>query len=453
MRERFADYSRRLYFRPEVRIVVEDGRSFARRTPEKYQVIQATLVDTWASTAAGAFALSENNLYTTDAFYDYLSHLTDDGILAFSRWGFDPPRESLRLLALAKVALDRLGEHDHQKHFIVVREGQTSGWGALDTVLISRKPFRPEDLARAHAEIQTAKMQPVYLPDAQTPNPFSELLQSRDASEFYERYRYDVSPVNDNKPFFFYTVQPRDLAAFLAGSEESADYKVNRAVPLLFALVGISLVATLVVLVLPPLVLKARLPSERGIRTFLLYFLFIGVGYILIQVALIQKFVVLLGHPTYALTVIIFSMLVASGIGSYVSRKLLAGSDSRLTRALLVVAVLVGALAFAAPFVSEAGIGWPLALKILVTGAVVALPAFAMGMPFPTGLARLESRHPASVRWAWALNAASSVLGSATAIFLAIYLGLRETLIAGGVMYILAALVVMATRKQSKASL
>jgi hypothetical protein len=258
-----------------------------------------------------------------------------------------------------------------------------------------------------------------------------------------------VSPVDDNKPFFFYTVQPRDLAAFLAGSEESADHKVNRAVPLLFALVGISLVATLIVLILPPLVLKAKLPAERGIRTFLLYFLFIGVGYILVQVALIQKFVVLLGHPTYALTVIIFSMLVASGLGSYVSRKLLAGSDSRLTRALLGVAVLIGALAFAAPFVSESAIGWPLAVKIFVTALVVAAPAFAMGMPFPTGLARLEARHAASVRWAWALNAASSVLGSATAIFLAIYMGLQLTLLAGGVMYILAAIVVIATRKQS----
>ena len=92
-----------------MRIEVEDGRSFVRRSPEKYQILQATLVDTWASTAAGAFALSENNLYTTDAFYDYLSHLTDDGILAFTRWGFDPPRESLRLISLARVALDRLG--------------------------------------------------------------------------------------------------------------------------------------------------------------------------------------------------------------------------------------------------------------------------------------------------------------------------------------------------------
>ena len=105
-----------LYLRPDVHINIEDGRSFVRRSPEKYQVIQATLVDTWASTAAGAFALSENNLYTTEAFRDYLSHLTDDGLLTFTRWGFDPPRESLRLVSLAIAALGDLGEHDPARH-------------------------------------------------------------------------------------------------------------------------------------------------------------------------------------------------------------------------------------------------------------------------------------------------------------------------------------------------
>src|SRR5439155_2989269 len=117
MRDRFARESHRLYFRPEVRLFVEDGRSFVRRSSEKYQVIQATLVDTWASTAAGAFALSESNLYTTDAFYDYVSHLTDDGVLAFTRWGFDPPRESLRVVSLGIHALARLGENNLGSHF------------------------------------------------------------------------------------------------------------------------------------------------------------------------------------------------------------------------------------------------------------------------------------------------------------------------------------------------
>ncbi len=101
MQEKFPQLSGGLYLRPDVHVEVEDGRSFVRRSQSRYQVIQATLVDTWASTAAGAFALTENNLYTSDAVRDYLSHLTGDGMVAFTRWGFDPPRESLRLVSLA----------------------------------------------------------------------------------------------------------------------------------------------------------------------------------------------------------------------------------------------------------------------------------------------------------------------------------------------------------------
>src|SRR5205807_2830328 len=127
-----------LYLRPEVNIFVEDGRSFIRRSRDRFQVIQATLVDTWASTAAGAFALSENNLYTTNAFVDYLSHLTDQGVLAFTRWGFDPPRESLRLVSVAYAALRQVGQQDPARNIIVVRQNSKAlqGWGAQDTILI-----------------------------------------------------------------------------------------------------------------------------------------------------------------------------------------------------------------------------------------------------------------------------------------------------------------------------
>jgi hypothetical protein len=449
MRRDFPQLSQRLYLRPEVRIVVEDGRSFIRRSPEKYDILQATLVDTWASTAAGAFALSENSLYTTDAFYDYLTHLTDEGVLSFTRWGFEPPRESLRLLSLARAALDRLGEHDYARHVMVTRQGSAEGWGSLDTVLISRKPFSSEDIERTRAALAAGNMESVYLPgDPADKNAFSRLLTTDDPESFYENYRYDVSPVNDNRPFFFYTVQPRDLFAFLAGPTESADYKINRAVPLLFGLMGISLAATAVILLLPPFVLGSRLPKEPGVQRLLLYFLFIGIGYILVQVALIQKFVMLLGHPTYALTVIIFSMLVFSGLGSFFSRRFVRSDDSRLQRTLVLVAVLVAVLAFATPVISDAGIIWPLPLKMLVTALMIAPAAFLMGMPFPSGLTRLEQEHPASVRWAWALNAAASVLGSASAIFLAIYLGLRETLLVGGLMYIGACVTVISSKRR-----
>ena len=446
MRKNFPQLSQNLYLRPEVHIEVEDGRSFVRRSPEKYQILQATLVDTWASTAAGAFALSENSLYTTDAFYDYLTHLTDDGILAFTRWGFDPPRESLRLIALARSALDRLGEHDYKSHVMVVRQGSVKGWGAQDTVLISRKPFKPEDIQRARTAVGAGNLEEIYIPGDKVTNEFGRLLTTSNPKEFYRNYQYDVSPVDDNRPFFFYTVQPRDLLNFVRNPTDSADYKINRAVPLLFGLMAVSILATIVILVLPPTVLGTKLPREPGAQRMLLYFLCIGVGYILVQVALIQKFVLLLGHPTYALTVIVFSMLVFSGLGSFFSRKVVADDDGRLMRILWIVASLVAVLAFSAPAVSNAGIAWPLPLKMLVTSAMIAPAAFVMGMPFPTGLTRMEKFHPTSVRWAWALNAASSVLGSASAIFLAIYLGLRTTLLVGGIMYIGACLTVIASR-------
>ena len=444
MRQRFPDLSRGLYLRPDVHIVVEDGRSFVRRSAAKYQVIQATLVDTWASTAAGAFALSENNLYTTDALQDYLTHLTDDGFTAFTRWGFDPPRESLRLVALGIEALGKLGESEPWRHVMVGREGSVQGWGARDTVLISRKSFAADDIERARVLFTAAGMQAIYLPGVQVRNQFFDLLHSPHPEDYERQYTFDISPVTDNRPFFFYTVQPRDLWSFVTtASRDTPDYKVNKAVPLLFGLMGISLVATALILVLPPVVLGTRLPRHRGVLGFLPFFLFIGAGYILIEVGLIQKFVLFLGNPTYALTVVIFSLLLSSGLGSAVSRRLVGESEGALVKTLGLVALLAAALGAVVSALLPATVWLPLPLKVAMTVALVAPLGFAMGMPFPTGLARLESWHAPSVRWAWSLNAASSVLGSVSALVCAIYLGLIQTLVIGGLFY-LAALAVVA---------
>ena len=445
MRDRFPQLSRNLYARPEVHVYTEDGRSFVRRSTDTYQVIQATLVDTWASTAAGAFALSENNLYTSDAFRDYLTHLTGDGLIAITRWGFEPPRESLRLVSLAIDALSQVGEADPAGHVIVGRAGTVQGWGATDTVLISRKPFPPDDIARARALFAASGMQAVYLPGVETRNEFYDLLHSPDPAEYQRNYTFDISPVSDNRPFFFYTVQPRDLWKFIStASHAAADYNaVNKAVPLLFGLMGISLLATVLVLVAPPLVLGTRLPRHPGVRNFLLYFLFIGAGYILIEVALIQKFVLFLGSPPRALVGVIFAMLVSSGLGSAASRKVLGKNEARLIKALGGVAILASLLALILSSLLAALVWLPWQVKMALTVALIAPMGFVMGMPFPTALQRLEEWHAPSVRWAWSLNAASSVLGSVGALVCAIYLGLVQTLIIGGLFY-LAALAVVA---------
>jgi hypothetical protein len=453
MREKFPAQSRGLYLRPDVHVHVEDGRSFVRRSTDKYQVIQATLVDTWASTAAGAFALSENNLYTTDAFHDYLTHLTGDGMVCFTRWGVEPPRESLRLISLGMAALNQLGETQPWRHVIVGRLGSSKGWGARDTVLISRKPLSDADIGRAKGLFAAAGMETVYLPGLDVHNPFRDLLLSPNPTEYQRNYTFDITPVTDNRPFFFYTVQPRDLWNFVRhASHESADYYANnKALPLLFGLMAISLVATALILLAPPLVLGTRLPRHPGVLRFLLYFLFIGTGYILIEVGLIQKFVLFLGHPTYALTVVIFSLLTSSGLGSFASRKVLGSDEGRLIKALGCVALLAALLALLVSGLLSALVWLPLPLKILITVALLMPLGFVMGMPFPTALRRLEEMHAPSVRWAWSLNAAASVLGSVGALVCAIYLGLIQTLIIGGLFY-LAALVVVARATRVEAA-
>ncbi len=439
MRKRYPAYSNNLYFRPDVHIAVEDGRSFIRRSREQYQVLQATLVDTWASTAAGAFALSENNLYTTEAFGDYLSHLTPDGVMAFTRWGFDPPRESLRIVSLAITALHHIGQNDPARNIIVVREdvNQLHQWGAQDTILVSRNPFTAADLERLQQGAKTAGMEIVYQPGTARDTPFRTLLTIPSRERFFDSYAFDVRPVGDDRPFFFYTVQARDVLDFLShASHATADYKINSALPVLFGVVGISILATIIMLALPPMLLGHRLPRERGAIPALFFFLCIGAGYIIIQVALIQKFVLFLGHPTYALTVIIFSMLLSSGCGSFASKRLVQGNPAKLRTVLIIVAALNVLLALIVTPICEGGVWLPFALKVLITVALISPLGFAMGMPFPTGLTLLERVMPASVRWAWAVNAASSVLGSAAAMFLAIYLGLRTTLMIGSALYI-----------------
>jgi len=309
---------------------------------------------------------------------------------------------------------------------------------------VGRKPFSDADIARAQAVFASGVQYAIYYPGSTMKNEFQDLLLSPNPAAYERNYLFDITPVTDDRPFFFYTVQPRDLLAFLkGGGEEKMDYKINTAVPLLFGLMAISIAATLVILLAPPLVLGTRLPSQPGVRGFLIYFLFIGTGYILIEVGLIQKFVLFLGHPTYALTVVIFSMLVSSGVGSTSSTRMLGSDQGRLIKALGLVALLTSLLAIVVSSLLSSLVWLPWGLKVLLTVALITPLGFVMGMPFPTGLKRLEDWHAPSVRWAWSLNAASSVLGSVGALVCAIYLGLVQTLIVGGVFY-LAALAIIA---------
>ena len=429
--------SHRLYQRPDVHIVIEDGRCYTRRSPEHYGAIQATLVDTWASTAAGAFALTENNLYTVDAFREYLRHLEPDGMLSITRWEFETPREALRLISLGMEALRAEGAADPSRHFVVVSDGQLSHLGARATMLMKRSPFTKDELAAVEEDMKDTDMHPLFLPNRVLPTPFTELLHAPDAAAYQNAYPYDITPVWDNRPFFFFNVRTGDMLKMWAG-KETMDLKVNLGLLMLMATMVLSVVAVALFLLLPAR-LSRRLPDSPAVRRWLFFFATIGLAYILVEVAFIQKFVLFLGHPTYALTVAVFILLVSSGIGSFWTRRFdEAAMAKRLPGLLAATAGFVGLLAASVTPLLTALVSLPLPGRVAVAALMLAPAGFLMGTAFPSGL-RLAGRVDAGcLQWAWAMNAATSVLGSLLAVFVSIHFGIWQTMALGAICYLAA---------------
>ena len=451
MRERYADYSQHLYERPDVHIHVTDGRSFIRSTPQRFDVVQMTLVDTWASTAAGAFALSENNLYTVEAFREYFEHLKPDGMIAITRWEFRHPREALRVVSVAMEALHRLGVANPARNFIVASQGPLNEDGIPVVVLAKKSPFSPEEEALISGHLaRYSELYAFYLPSQPGSNPFADLIASNDPYAFARGYAYNVSPVSDNAPFFFFTLKAGQVLGE-KGLRAGIDWKVNLGVLVLLIVLAISVVAVLIFLVIP-LALKAGKQSPLP----LLYFVAVGLGYIMVEIAFIQRFVLFLGHPTYALTVVIFLLMLSSGAGSLFSRLWIPRAEMGWVPIALVVATLL-TYVFFLPSRLAALVGMDFGYRLLASGVLLIPLGFVMGMPFPTGLRVLAAspapEFPASpdnaVEWAWAMNAAASVLGSVLAMVIAIQFGLTVTLACGAGAYLAALALIPALRAKA----
>jgi hypothetical protein len=452
MRGNYADYSYHLYERPEVHLHVGDGRSFIRNSKERYDVIQMTLVDTWASTAAGAFALSENNLYTVEAFQEYFQHLKPDGFLAITRWEFKEPREALRVVSQGMEALRRMGIKDASRHFLVLSDGALDSDGRPVAVAIKKSPWTGAEMTAAQAHLaQNPSLHLIYQPGMAAPahagtgkpdgSVFQALIRQDTSRWTLPDYPYNIAPVFDSDPFFFFTFKTRDVVGrILAGTGRGMDWRINLGVTVLFLVLAISFAAVLAFLILPLWLFSKNQERGTGNPSRLLYFLAIGLGFIFVEIALIQRFVLFLGHPVYALTVVVFLMLLFSGLGSAAARRWLT-SSGRVWVPLLAIATGVSVYVWLLPLVIGRLVGLGFGLKLLLSGAMIAPLGFLMGMPFPTGLRALDDLGDRRVEWAWALNAAASVLGSVSAMVIAIHFGLNVTLACGAAAYALATLV------------
>jgi spermidine synthase len=439
MRKRYRDFAYRLYERPDVHVHIADGRSFIRNANKNFDVVEMTLVDTWAATSAGAFALSENSLYSTEAFREYFEHLKPDGMIAVTRWEFREPREALRVVSLAIEALRELGETDARRQFFILSQGELNVSGISVTVLAKKSPFSPEEEAILRDHLRKyPESKLLYSPSSPLANAFTALIQSKDPAAFEKQYAYNIAPVSDNAPFFFFTLKPEQIWRSLKGTH-AIDWKVNLGVAVLLMLLLISFLAVVAFLALP-LVLKSNAAGKP--LGGLLYFAAIGLGYMLVEITFIQRFVLFLGHPTYALTVVVFLLLLCGGAGSALSRRWLQ-NPGRLWLPILTIMLTLALYAAILPILWNRLVGAPFAAKVLISVFVLAPLGFIMGMPFPAGV-RLLSSHADesgnSIEWAWAMNGGASVFGSVLAMVIALEFGLTITLVCGAAAYLLALL-------------
>jgi hypothetical protein len=420
--------------RPEVKFVHDDGRSFLTRSGDHFDIIQMSLIDTWAATGAGAFSLSENGLYTTEAWRVVLSRLTPSGVFSVSRW-FAPGyvSETSRLLALGTAALIEHGVGEPLQHILLISRG------AVATLMISASAFTDADRAVvervAADEGFTIQVSPW---SGGATNQLDRIARSRTSSALADAtadQKLDFSPPTDDRPFFFNMLKPASFAqSRLLPSEGVARgnlYATTTLVVLFLittTLVGVTIVGPLIAYGRPSL-------SGRAFAAAVTYFAGIGLGFMLVQMALLQRFSIYLGHPTHTLSITLFSMILFAGVGSSLSDRLVPRFPALQSVLPLAAAASLVLVLAVLPLVTRATIGYGLGVRSAIVVALLGPLSALLGFFFPIGLRLVKRLSPEATAWMWGINGACSVLGSIVAVAISIFVGIHANLLAAAALY------------------
>lgn len=442
IKDRYREFSGDIYQNEKVEIAIDEGRSFVRRSKVNYDIIVLSLREDVITSSSGLYSLSENYLFTTNAFQDYYKHLSEDGILSITRWLQHPPREDIRVVSLATSALEKEGIKNPEDHILVFRSYVTL------TILIKKSKFTEDEIKKLVEFCRERRFDLVYIPgikesEVNLYNKFPEpyyyqltqgILFSKDRKNFYDEYLFDISPVDDERPFFF------------------SYFKWNKLIPLyesmgrkwepffeggfLSVIVLIQAIILSIVLILLPLYSFRKIKKDIPRKfTILSYFSLLGLGYMLIEIPLIQRFILFLGQPVYAISIVIFSLLLFSGIGSLISERL---ETKKLKYVLISLCILILFYIFLLPSFFQIFISHNFLPRIVMSFLVIAPIGILMGIPYPIGMRISSKLGEELIPWAFCTNACASVIASVLAAFIALPLGFSSVLILAEVAYLLA---------------
>lgn len=436
----FGDFTGNLDQNPKVRFVNDEARSYVTRYESTFDIIQASMIDTWAATAAGAFVLSESSLYTVEAWREFFEHLSPSGVLTFTRWYFqDTPGEMYRLTSLASASLKELGIENPRDHIMIVRrmlrrEGFDSPDG-VGTILISKKPFSEKDVDTIEEVAGRLRFDIMLSPKVSLDQTFTILASAQDSSIFLKDFPINIAPPTDDNPFFFQMLRIGDVWNRELWNQGRVSFNM-KAIVILGALLLIVIGLTLLCIIIP-LVLKTKKGVLKGSLPLFLFFGSIGFGFMLVEISQMQRLIIFLGHPTYSLSVVLFSLLLSAGIGSYLTERVNGEGliSSALMRLFLLLSVLM-LFGVVTPSLMVMFAGSSTMVRILVAVAILFPLGLFMGMAFPLGM-KLAARKSASLTpWLWGINGATSVVASVLAISISLSAGISVTFWIGFLFYI-----------------
>ncbi len=439
--QRYSGYAGNLYGQPGVHVYAAEARGFVNTSDARYDLIQLALLDSFGTASAGLYGLSENYLYTVEALQAYLNRLTPGGILAVTRWLTLPPRDALKLFATAVTALERDGIPNPAARLVMVR-----GWKTV-TLLVKNSDFTAQEIVAIREFCRMRSFDLAYYPGmhADEANRYNILSQpyffesavallGPQRQDFIDQYKFYIEPATDDRPHFFRFFKWNAAAEIFALREQGGMPLLDWSYPLLVATLG-QAVAASVLLILAPLALS-RCRRTLPTAPVALYFLAIGFAFMFMEIAFIQKFVLFLAHPLYAVAVVLCAFLLFAATGSWLAGRWQAAHKVMLA----VIAMGVLALLYLAtlPNLFHALAHLPDAAKILISVGLIAPLAICMGVPFPTGMMRLANTAEEAIPWAWAINGFASVVGAVLATLLAIHLGFAVVILLAIMIYAVA---------------
>lgn len=453
----FADYTGRLAENPKVRLINDEGRTFLARTKDRYDLVFFVAPDSYTAmnaASSAAFVLSESYLYTAEMIEETLDHLTDDGLICmhFGEFNFEEkPNRTTRYLATARAAFEAKGISDFRRHALVASSPSLL---QVATMLLKKSPFTATEAERfleVGKRIQGNTPRYVHGTSIKDPRLASVIeLPAAELAAWFDAYPYQVTPVRDDAPFFWHFARFSTVIGGLSGRTETFDNEDSTGERSLLVMLGIAITFATVFLLLPFVAIRetwAQLPRKGSA---ILYFGAVGFGFMLYEIALIQKLVLYLGYPTYSLTVTLMSLLVFTGIGSLLSGRYTAERPQAMAQLLGALALLTIFLLFGAGPLFHATLPWPILARAVIAGAAIAPLGIVLGAFMPVGLTAVAgiSRYKDEyVAWGWAVNGFASVMGSVSTTILSMSFGFSTVLVLAFAAYCVASTGLVALRR------